>query len=131
MMSARGSRPKMASDTVTEPAFLPSRVVTWSSISLALLWFLGSCGLAFALCSGRLCFTFGRCRLGLGPCGGLGVGLCFNLWCGWRSGRLLSLGPRGLRRGLHGVRRSLWLGGGFGGWRLLARFGRRRGIRQL
>src|SRR5208282_1554716 len=37
MMSARGSSPKMASETVTEPAFLPSRVVTLSSMSRALL----------------------------------------------------------------------------------------------
>src|SRR5690349_19241472 len=33
MMSARGSRPKMASESWTEPASLPSRVVTFSSIS--------------------------------------------------------------------------------------------------
>src|SRR5215813_110824 len=122
MMSARGSRPKMASDTVTEPAFLPSKVVTWSSISLALLWF---------LCSGGLCFTFGRCRLGLGLCGGLGFSLCGGLGVGLGGDRLRSLGLRGLRRGLHGVQRSHWLGGGFGGWWLLARFGRKRGIRQL
>src|SRR5712671_1566641 len=38
-MSARGSRPKMSSDTVTPPAALPSRVVTFSSISRALLRF--------------------------------------------------------------------------------------------
>src|SRR5437660_7383978 len=37
MMSARGSRPKMASESWTEPAALPSRVVTFSSISRALL----------------------------------------------------------------------------------------------
>src|SRR6476646_3655262 len=37
MMSARGSRPKMASESWTEPASLPSRVVTFSSISRALL----------------------------------------------------------------------------------------------
>src|SRR6187551_1715186 len=37
MMSLRGSRPKMASDSSTEPAALPSRVVTFSSISRALL----------------------------------------------------------------------------------------------
>src|SRR5262245_5808829 len=37
MMSARGSRPKMASDNCTEPAALPSSVVTFSSISRALL----------------------------------------------------------------------------------------------
>src|SRR5438477_1792209 len=37
MMSARGSRPKMASESWTEPASLPSRVVTFSSISHALL----------------------------------------------------------------------------------------------
>src|SRR5262245_57733484 len=38
-MSTRGSRPKMSSDTVTPPAALPSRVVTFSSISRALLRF--------------------------------------------------------------------------------------------
>src|ERR1700755_237063 len=37
MMSARGSRPKMASESSTEPASLPSRVVTFSSISRTLL----------------------------------------------------------------------------------------------
>src|SRR6478609_10051781 len=37
MMSVRGSRPKIASESWTEPASLPSRVVTFSSISRALL----------------------------------------------------------------------------------------------
>src|SRR5690349_16569957 len=37
MMSARGSRPKIVSDSWTEPASLPSRVVTFSSISRPLL----------------------------------------------------------------------------------------------
>src|ERR1700689_660848 len=37
MMSLRGSRPKMPSESCTEPAALPSRVVTFSSISRALL----------------------------------------------------------------------------------------------
>src|SRR6185437_13491860 len=37
MMSARGSRPKISSESWTEPASLPSRVVTFSSISRALL----------------------------------------------------------------------------------------------
>src|SRR5579872_2103933 len=37
MMSLRGSRPKMPSDNWTEPGALPSRVVTFSSISRALL----------------------------------------------------------------------------------------------
>src|SRR5690349_2025810 len=37
MMSARGSRPKIASESWTDPASLPSRVVTFSSISRALL----------------------------------------------------------------------------------------------
>src|SRR5262249_34081325 len=37
MMSWRGSRPKISSDSCTEPAALPSRVVTFSSISRALL----------------------------------------------------------------------------------------------
>src|SRR6516225_4845117 len=36
MMSARGSRPKISSESWTEPAALPSRVVTFSSISRAL-----------------------------------------------------------------------------------------------
>src|SRR5215470_10112631 len=38
-MSTRGSRPKMSSETVTPPAALPSTVVTFSSISRALLRF--------------------------------------------------------------------------------------------
>src|SRR3954463_4712806 len=37
MISLRGSRPKMASDSSTEPAALPSSVVTFNSISHALL----------------------------------------------------------------------------------------------
>src|SRR6201999_4467150 len=37
MMSTRGSRPKMASESWTEPASLPSRVVTFRSISRTLL----------------------------------------------------------------------------------------------
>src|SRR5882724_3528346 len=37
MMSARGSRPKIASESWTEPASLPSRVVTFNSISRPLL----------------------------------------------------------------------------------------------
>src|SRR5437879_4810846 len=37
MMSARGSRPKISSESWTEPAALPSRVVTFSSISRALI----------------------------------------------------------------------------------------------
>src|SRR6201998_1873294 len=37
MMSWRGSRPKISSESWTEPAALPSRVVTFSSISHALL----------------------------------------------------------------------------------------------
>src|SRR5277367_931659 len=37
MMSLRGSRPKIPSESWTEPAALPSRVVTFSSISHALL----------------------------------------------------------------------------------------------
>src|SRR6266852_1007409 len=37
MMSWRGSRPKISSESCTEPAALPSRVVTFSSISRALL----------------------------------------------------------------------------------------------
>src|ERR1700749_4149689 len=37
MISLRGSRPKISSDSWTEPASLPSRVVTFSSISRALL----------------------------------------------------------------------------------------------
>src|SRR5580704_8824113 len=38
-MSERGSSPKIASETVTEPDFLPSREVTFSSMSRALLRF--------------------------------------------------------------------------------------------
>src|SRR6516164_1373180 len=60
MMSARGSSPKMASDNLTEPAFLPSSVVTSSSISLALLRLLAGGRLGFALWRGGL----GRSRLG-------------------------------------------------------------------
>src|ERR1700744_1401422 len=37
MMSWRGSRPKISSDSWTEPAALPSSVVTWSSMLCALL----------------------------------------------------------------------------------------------
>src|SRR5258705_11826149 len=37
MISARGSRPKMASESWTEPACLPSRVLTFSCICRALL----------------------------------------------------------------------------------------------
>src|SRR5258708_36594548 len=37
MMSWRGSRPKISSESWTEPAALPSMVVTFSSISRALL----------------------------------------------------------------------------------------------
>src|SRR5262245_4757708 len=45
-MSTRGSRPKMSSETVTPPAALPSRVVTFSSISRPLLRFRGRRGLS-------------------------------------------------------------------------------------
>src|SRR6201996_1442238 len=50
MMSLRGSRPKISSDSWTEPASLPSRVVTFSSISHALLLGGGrfGCGLLIA-----------------------------------------------------------------------------------
>src|SRR5580693_6909772 len=48
MRSVRGSRPKMASDSVTEPAFLPSRVVTCSSMSLA------PCGLTGRILTSRV-----------------------------------------------------------------------------
>src|SRR5229473_3066848 len=37
MMSLRGSRPKISSESCTEPAALPSSVVTFNSISRALL----------------------------------------------------------------------------------------------
>src|SRR4051794_9652903 len=37
MMSLRGSKPKMSSESWTEPASLPSRVVTFNSISRTLL----------------------------------------------------------------------------------------------
>src|SRR5277367_6610860 len=55
MMSVRGSSPKMASDTVTEPEFLPSSDVTFSSMSRALL-----------RCGGR--FFFDRGGSGGGSC---------------------------------------------------------------
>src|SRR3954466_13507380 len=45
MISLRGSRPKISSDSWTEPASLPSRVVTFNSISRALL--LGRCSCRF------------------------------------------------------------------------------------
>src|SRR5271156_5140424 len=57
MRSVRGSSPKMVSDTVTEPEFLPSSDVTFSSMSRALL----RCG------GGRL---FARRR----SCGSRGLG---------------------------------------------------------
>src|SRR5215813_11597119 len=44
-ISTRGSRPKMSSETVTPPAALPSRVVTFSSISRPLLRFRSRRGL--------------------------------------------------------------------------------------
>src|SRR6201999_2779895 len=50
MISARGSRPKISSERLTEPAALPSRVVTFSSISRALLR--------------RLCFRRGLVAIG-------------------------------------------------------------------
>src|SRR4249920_1456675 len=59
MMSVRGSSPKMASDTVTEPDSLPSRVVTLSSMSRALCCWLGGRGRL-----GRRRRL--RCRAGLG-----------------------------------------------------------------
>src|SRR3954469_9082244 len=40
----RGSRPKIVSDSVTEPVSLPSRVVIFNSISRALLLFRGAFG---------------------------------------------------------------------------------------
>src|SRR5579863_2687039 len=43
MRSVRGSRPKMPSDTVTEPALLPSSEVTFNSMSRALLGIGGGC----------------------------------------------------------------------------------------
>src|SRR5262245_49845609 len=66
MMSVRGSRPKIASGNLTEPASLPSRVVIFISISRALLR--GSSRLR----RGRL----GWLLLGLGL--GLGRGLGFG-----------------------------------------------------
>src|SRR4029077_1830496 len=51
MMSWRGSRPKIASESCTEPASLPSRVVTFNSISRTLL--LGD-GLGSLLAAGDL-----------------------------------------------------------------------------
>src|SRR5436190_4928237 len=51
MRSGRGARPKISSDSVTEPASLPSRVVTFISMSRALL----------RSFSGRGCFRLGGC----------------------------------------------------------------------
>src|SRR5262245_27485901 len=63
MRSVRGSSPKMASDTVTEPDSWPSRVVTLSSMSRALLCWLGLCG--------GLCRRGGLgCRAGFGRAAG-------------------------------------------------------------
>src|SRR5215212_897066 len=55
MRSGRGANPKISSDSVTEPASLPSRVVTFISMSRALL----------RRFSGRSRFRLGR-RLGRG-----------------------------------------------------------------
>src|ERR1019366_1242467 len=51
MISVRGSSPKMASETVTEPDVLPSSEVTFSSISRALVRF--GDGRLIRLCRGR------------------------------------------------------------------------------
>src|ERR1700738_5293370 len=48
MMSLRGSRPKISSESWTEPAALPSSVVTFNSISHALLLGRRNCGLLAA-----------------------------------------------------------------------------------
>src|SRR5438105_209224 len=66
-MSGRGASPKIASLSSTEPAALPSRVVTWSSMSRALGARLRRRGLAR---SGRR----GPCRFRAGEteCAGLG-----------------------------------------------------------
>src|SRR5271163_1090414 len=67
MMSVRGSSPKMASDTVTEPDSLPSREVTFSSISRPLLAF----GRRRLRSRGRRCRTLGELELArLGRVGG-------------------------------------------------------------
>src|ERR1035441_6998698 len=55
MMSLRGSRPKISSESWTDPASLPSRVVTFNSISHALL--LGR------RCSSLLAATIGQAEL--------------------------------------------------------------------
>src|SRR5271170_3407298 len=60
MMSVRGSRPKMASDTVTEPDCLPSSVVIFSSISRAFPGFGGRVGLGLGCRCGRV---FGELEL--------------------------------------------------------------------
>src|SRR5689334_23148851 len=76
MMSVRGSRPKIASGSLTEPASLPSRVVIFISISRALLRWSGRLrrGRPFRLLLGlRRGFLF---RLGL----------CFVVCFGFRLG---------------------------------------------
>src|SRR5580704_6757336 len=76
-MSVRGSRPKMASDSVTEPVFLPSSVMTWSSISRALLRFLASARIGGGLrCRRGLC-RFHLDGFGLRP-GGRRLGTFFD-----------------------------------------------------
>src|SRR6516164_3621722 len=65
MMSARGSSPNMASETVTDPACLPSREVTFSSMSRPLLRFRRR---------GFLLGGFGRNRRGLGELELAGLG---------------------------------------------------------
>src|SRR5258708_15602114 len=67
MISTRGSRPKMASDSSTEPASLPSSVVTFSFISRSFLLsdrrFGGSSALACQAELARLRRVFRQCLL--------------------------------------------------------------------
>src|ERR1700751_4526270 len=91
MMSVRGSRPKMASDSVTEPVFLPSSVVTWSSISLALLRFLAGVRFGGGLrCRRGLCrFRFDGLWLRFG---GRRLGAFFAALLGGALGSVLGIG---------------------------------------
>src|SRR6185369_16482793 len=54
MMSLRGSRPKIASGSCTEPLSLPSRVVTFSSMSRTLLLGRRLGSLSLATCNAEL-----------------------------------------------------------------------------
>src|SRR6187455_3718579 len=82
MMSVRGSRPKIASGNLTDPASLPSRVVIFISISRALL---------------RRSSRLGRGRLGR-LLFGLRRGFRFRLGFGLHLGGFADAEFAGLRR---------------------------------